>query len=235
MQIHYYLGFLLLTFISSFSSNAKKDITLNTKNSLLIRGQINEQTATDLIFDINKRENKNKLYLYLDTNGGSVDAGNKIINEIQKYNISCVASKAISMGFVILQSCHKRFVTPMATLMQHQMSYGISNEKEKVESYVKFIGQIGKHLEDMQAKRIGINPYEFKIRTFNDWWLFGDNAIKENCADNTANVKCSTTLTNQTYNIEYGPTTYVFSKCPLITGPIETRKDKDSKSSIFYI
>ena len=130
MQIHYYLGLILFTFISSFSSNAQKDITLNTKNSLLIRGQINEQTATDLIFEINKRENKNKLYLYLDTNGGSVDAGNKIINEIQKYNISCVASKAISMGFVILQSCHKRFVTPMATLMQHQMSYGISNEKE---------------------------------------------------------------------------------------------------------
>ena len=235
MQIHYYLGLLFFAFISSFSSNAQTDITLNTKNSLLIRGQIDEQTASDLIFEINKRKNKKKLYLYLDTNGGSVDAGNKIINEIQKYNISCVASKAISMGFVILQSCHKRFVTPLATLMQHQMSYGISNEKEKVESYVKFINQIGLHLENMQAKRIGINPYEFKLRTFNEWWLFGENIVKENCADKTANVKCSTTLTNQTYDIEYGPITYVFSKCPVITAPIEIRKEKDSKNSIFYI
>ena len=32
-----------------------------------------------------------------------------------------------------------------------------------------------------------------------------------------------------------GPITYTFSKCPLITGTTETRKDKDSKSSIFYI
>jgi len=235
MQIHYYLGLILFTFVSSLSSQKPKEITFTTKNSLLIRGQINEQTATDVIFEINKRKNKKKLFLYLDTNGGSVDAGNKIINEIQKYNISCVATKAISMGFVILQSCHKRFVTPMATLMQHQMSYGVVNEKEKVESYVRFIGQIGQHLEDMQAKRIGINPYEFKIRTFNDWWIFGDNAIKENCADRIVNVKCTTELTNQTYNIEYGPITYIFSKCPVIAGPIEVRKNKQSKNSIFYV
>ncbi len=235
MKIHYYLGLILFYFVSPLSSHKPKDISLTTKNSLLIRGQINEQTATDLIFDINKRQNKKKLILYLDTNGGSVDAGNKIINEIQKYNISCVASKAISMGFVILQSCHRRFVTPMATLMQHQMSYGVANEKAKVESYVNFIGQIGNHLEDMQAKRIGINPYEFKIRTFNDWWIFGDNAIKENCADRVVNVKCTTELTNQTYNIEHGVLTFVFSKCPVISGPIEVRKNKQSKNSVYYI
>ena len=93
----YFMIMVLVFFAGTFSSNAQSDITLNTKNSLLIRGQIDEQTASDLIFEINKRKNKKKLYLYLDTNGGSVDAGNKIINEIQKYNISCVASKAISI------------------------------------------------------------------------------------------------------------------------------------------
>ena len=126
-----------------------KQIVLDKNNTLLIRGEINEKQATQFVFDLNKFPKKKDVYVYLDTNGGSVDAGNKIVNEIQKYNLSCIAQKAISMGFVILQSCDKRYVTPLATLMQHQMSYGIVNEKAKVESYVEFIKQIGDELAEM--------------------------------------------------------------------------------------
>lgn len=208
---------------NSMSSIQEHEIKLNTQNSLFIRGQIDHQTATDFVYEVNKRPKKTGLYVYLDTNGGSVDAGNKIINEIKKYNITCIAEKAISMGFVILQSCEKRFITPMATLMQHQMSYGISNEKEKVESYVKFIKQIGDYLVRMQASKIGITPKAFEDLTYNDWWLFGENAIHENCADEVAKVKCTSNLTNQTYNIDYGYNTYVFSKCPLISGPVDVK------------
>ena len=135
-------------------ASASTEIMLTPKNSLLIRGQINAATATDFIYEVNKRPKKEGLYLYLDTNGGSVDAGNKIINEIAKYNISCVAERAISMGFVILQSCHTRYITPSATLMQHQMSYGVVNEKEKVESYVQFIKQIGDQLTTIEVHDI---------------------------------------------------------------------------------
>lgn len=225
----------LLGLSYSFSSGSEKNIKLTPKNSLLIRGQINDKTATDFVFELNKRHNKKGLYVFLDTNGGSVDAGNKIINEIQKYNISCIANKAISMGFVILQSCHTRYVTPLATLMQHQMSYGVANEKEKVESYVNFIKQVGDHLTQMQANRIGLNPYEFKVRTFNDWWIFGENIIKENCADKIVNVRCNPALTNETYSLEQGAAKYVYSKCPLVPGPVKIIIDKNKRDNIYFI
>jgi ATP-dependent protease ClpP protease subunit len=236
MQLFSILGtFLLLHAASSnFFASASEEILLTTKNSLLIRGQINAATATDFIYEVNKRANKENLYVYLDTNGGSVDAGNKIINEINKYNISCIAERAISMGFVILQSCNKRYVTPMATLMQHQMSYGVVNEKAKVESYVDFIQQIGDHLTEMQSRRIGISAKEFKDRTYNDWWVFGGNAVNENCADDIASVKCNTKLTNQTYNIDYAGNAYIFSYCPLINGPIKVEPLPKSKSGSYY-
>ena len=162
----YNLFFLTLFLFSSFVSS--KEIFLDTNNTLLIRGEINEKLATQFIYELNQKPKKKNLYVYLDTNGGSVDAGNKIVNEIQKYNLSCIAQKAISMGFVILQSCKKRNILPLATLMQHQMSYGIINEKAKIESYVEYIKQIGNELTLMQAKKIGISPKKFNEKIYND-------------------------------------------------------------------
>ena len=212
-----------------------KEIALNSDNSIIIRGEINDKMATDFVLDINRRKTKKDLYVYLDTNGGSVDAGNKIIYEIQKYNISCISSKAISMGFVILQSCNRRYITPLGTLMQHQMSYGISDEKAKVESYVEYIRQMGDHLTELQSKKIGITKREFERRTYNDWWLFGKNAVDNNCVDDVSKVTCTTKLTNATYTEDRGSYIYTYSKCPLITGHIDKKKNPNKNNDIFDI
>jgi ATP-dependent protease ClpP protease subunit len=227
----YNLFFLTLFLFSSFVSS--KEIFLDTNNTLLIRGEINEKLATQFIYELNQKPKKKNLYVYLDTNGGSVDAGNKIVNEIQKYNLSCIAQKAISMGFVILQSCKKRNILPLATLMQHQMSYGIINEKAKIESYVEYIKQIGNELTLMQAKKIGISPKKFNEKIYNDWWSFGKTAIENNCADEIVDVKCSTKLTNATYEYDNNLYVYTFSKCPLVNGYID-KKVKDNKGDFFF-
>jgi ATP-dependent protease ClpP protease subunit len=229
----YNLLFLSICLLSSFVNS--KQIILDTNNTLLIRGEINENQATQFVYDLNKMPQKKDVYVYLDTNGGSVDAGNKIVNEIQKYNLSCIAQKAISMGFVILQSCDKRYITPLATLMQHQMSYGVMDEKAKVESYVEFIQQIGDELTEMQSKKIGMSKKRFNEKTYNDWWSFGKTALKNNCADEIVDVRCSTKITNATYEIDNGMYIYTYSKCPLVNGFID-KKPKDTKNDfIFYI
>lgn len=217
-------------------TKTETEIELNPDNTLLIRGEINDKSATEFVFEVNKRNKKSDLYVFLDTNGGSVDAGNKIIYEIQKYNLSCIAHKAISMGFVILQSCDKRYITPLATLMQHQISYGIMNEKAKVENYVEYIKQVGDHLTLLQSKKIGISKREFERRTYNDWWMFGENALHENCADELSKVVCTSKLTNSTYTEDRGSYTYTYSKCPLIGSYIKKKKNanKDDLSDLFF-
>ena len=235
---------LLLVFIFlsnlcySFSSNItvqKQSINLNSNNLLILKGEINDKLASKVINELNKKEKKDGVYVYLDTNGGSVDAGNKIVEEILKYNLDCIASKAISMGFVILQSCNKRYITDYATLMQHQISYGIMNEKEKVESFVNYIKQVDTKLTKLQADKIGISPSILKKRTYNDWWLFGDNAIYENCADETVNIECSSKLTNQNYTLDSGSYTYIYSKCPLVINYIDKIKNKNQEEYFFFI
>ena len=63
-------------------NNTQKKITLNTKNVLLLKGEINEKLATQFVYELNQKQSKKGIYVYLDTNGGSVDAGNKIVEEI---------------------------------------------------------------------------------------------------------------------------------------------------------
>lgn len=231
--------FLLLSnlyFIFSLNSTEvyKKIINLTSSNIIIIKGEINDNLASKFVHELNKKENKQDIYIYLDTNGGSVDAGNKIVEEIIRYKLNCIASKAISMGFVIFQSCNKRYITDYTTLMQHQISYGILNEKEKIESYVNYIKQIDDKLTRIQADKIGITPSKLKKKTYNDWWLFGENAILENCADESVDIRCSTKLTNQNYTVDIGSYTYIYSKCPLVTNHIDKNKNKNKDDFIFY-
>ena len=144
-----------------------RTIQLNTTNILTIRGTIDDSVANQFVYDLNKNIDRNTKYVYLDTNGGSVSAGIRIVDEIQKYNLNCIAHKAYSMGFVILQACKNRYITPYATVMQHQISYGVANEKAKIESYVNFIDQIGNKLDKMQSDKIGLYYDDFKRRTYN--------------------------------------------------------------------
>lgn len=213
----------------------KKTLNLTSSNLLILKGEINDKLASKFIHELNKKDSKKQLYVYLDTNGGSVDSGNKIIEEIKKYKLDCIASKAISMGFAILQACDKRYITEYATLMQHQMSYGIVNEKEKIESYVNYIKQIDDKLTNLQVKKIKTTVSNFKKKTYNDWWLFGNNAVTENCADEIIDIKCSPKLTNQNYTLDKGSYIYIYSKCPLIINHIDKIKNKNKEEFIFFI
>lgn len=217
-------------------ANCSKSIMLNSTNVLTIRGTIDDAVANSFVYELNKDVNKGSKYVYLDTNGGSVSAGSRIVDEIQKYNLDCIANKAYSMGFVILQSCNKRYITAFSSVMQHQISYGVANEKAKVESYVNFVDQVGEKLDKMQAKRIGLEYETFKKKTYNDWWLSGDNIIFENVADQVVNVKCSKKLTNTNYTVNNGFQEMIFSRCPLVSDPIEVvSNDQDNPPFVFWL
>lgn len=220
----FFLLFLLNNLITAPS------LILNSQNSLLVKGPIDETSVAEFIHDLNKRESKDNLYLFLDTPGGSVEDGTKIINEIIKYNINCIAERAYSMGFVIFQSCNKRYITKFGKLMQHQISYGINNEKAKVENYVGFVDQIEKELLSIQTERIGISIKNFKEKTNNDWWMVGKNALKENCADEIIFPKCSIELTKKNFKKKTMFGTFVFSMCPLVSGYLSHIKHNESEN-----
>lgn len=229
---------LLLLFTFLFQVFSIKTVILTLDNTLLLRGVIDEESTNKLMYDIQKTNATNKI-LYLDTPGGMVEEGLKIINEVRNYNISCVAEKAYSMGFSIFQSCYNRYILPNGKLMQHQISFGIGGELAKVNNYVNFIKQIETEIVEMEATRINIPIDTYREMTMNELWLYGINAINSNAADEIVNVKCSNKLTKTNFTMETKMYIYVYSSCPLISTEIAKKeKDKDMDTSyledLFY-
>jgi ATP-dependent protease ClpP protease subunit len=163
------------------------------------------------------------VFIYLDTPGGSVESGNRLLMEIQKYNLSCIADRAYSMGFVLLQGCKTRYIRPYGRIMQHQISYGVKGEKGKIDSYQQFIHQLEDDLVTIQANRVKLTPQEFRYKTMNEWWMIGRHAVENDCVDNIADVFCDDALTRQNYTINYGPIELIYSQCPLVNDPIDTK------------
>ena len=71
-----------------------KSVILNTTNHVVVRGTIDSDVASAFIYKLNTLANKNVI-VYLDTPGGSVESGNKMLMEIQKYNLFDLKSKLL--------------------------------------------------------------------------------------------------------------------------------------------
>ena len=218
MSIVFFLN--LLLFLPYTLSNIS--LRLNTTNVIVVKDAIDEDVASKFIYQLNSLQDKTNLYVYLDTPGGSVDSGNKILMEIQKYNMSCIADRAYSMGFVLLQGCKTRYILQYGKIMQHQISYAVQGEKGKIDSYNDFISQIEDELVTMQADKIGIDKNEFRLKTMNEWWSFGKYAKELKMVDDIIDVYCDDKLTKKNYTVSFGPFHAVYSKCPLIPTPIDT-------------
>tara|TARA_A100001015_G_scaffold234396_1_gene265883 strand:+ start:12770 stop:13456 length:687 start_codon:yes stop_codon:yes gene_type:complete len=224
--------FLLLLLFSY--AMAMPTVFLNSNNSIVLKGPVNHESASKLIHDFNMLPNKNETVLFLNTPGGSVDEGMKIVSELKKYNVDCVAETAYSMGFIIFQSCKNRYLLPHGKLMQHQMYLGIQDQKSRIDSYMRFIDKMEHDINKMQAKRINITVKEFKKKINNDWWLYGEQGVKEKCADKLVNVECSKELTKKTEKIDKHGYKFTYSKCPLITNYIKKEKVKSNDKDFVY-
>ena len=212
-------------------------ILLNTTNFINLQGPITEESAAKFILDLNlfDRKSRSNKIVYIDSPGGSVLAGVKIIDQIEKYQISCIASKAISMGFVIFQSCHNRLVTSSSQLMQHQISFGIKDEIRKIESHLDFIQQIEDQLVDKQIQKMNISKDHFNQLINNEWWTYGVNNLIDypKLADKLISVECSKELTQKKKYLDKKYLREVWSGCPLITIPIEIIGKEQSKHFFF--
>ena len=171
--------FLFLLFLCNTCAN-NEIVKLNSTNNIILRGEINKESASKFIYDLNLKKDKNNTILYLNTPGGSVIDGLKIVSEVKKYNMSCIAESAFSMGFIIFQACKDRLILPHGRLMQHQMALGIMDQKNRIESYMEYINELDEKITQEQAARINITTDEFKNNIKDDWWLYGEKAVEKN-------------------------------------------------------
>jgi hypothetical protein len=87
----------------------------------------------------------------------------------------------------------------------------------------------------MQASKIGMSLSAFRLKTYNDWWSFGEVAVKNNCADEVANVVCSHKMVNSNFTVSKMNMDYIYSQCPLIPEPLEVKKNGKSVMDFIFI
>ena len=217
----------VLLFVLVNQVNAERLVNLTSSNFVTLRGEVAPVKIAQLINElINKTSDE--VFIFLDTPGGDVFAGLELVNYIKTIEstnrtVSCIANKAYSMGFVILQYCTNRYITAHAKVMQHQMALGgVGGSLFNINSYMRFINSLESQTGLDQASRLKMSYDEFINVVRDDWWLYGRNIIEENVADEIVNVVCGfvPTQIQETVHTMFGKVKVVYSSCPLMGFPL---------------
>lgn len=218
---------LTITLMLSYFCYMTPALLMTETNNIVLRGAITEKSADDFIYSLLLN---NPEYVYITSNGGSVSAGHRMVAQIQQRNLTCIADRAYSMAFVILQACTHRYITTSSSVMQHQMSLGIRGPLMNMNNYLNMVNQVEEELNQMQADRIGLSLDAFEKMVSTDWWLAGQDIIDKNVADIMVSVSCTpelvqknVTVTRQSFFGDDIIETY--SACPLINKPIHVKGD----------
>ena len=184
-------------------------LLLNISNHLTVSGPITEASAQALVQQTLIFPQAS--LVYLDTGGGDVEAGLRMVQLLQQRPYSCIVQRAHSMGFALLQACQNRWVLPSASLMQHAPWLKLEGELPQVQARLAFVAQLEQQLVQLQAARLGMPAEAFRQQTQHEWWLTGQMAVAQGVADAEVAVACAASAA---------------SICPLIADPWPGASDR---------
>lgn len=205
-------------------------LRLGKRNTVSFRGVVTDETVTQAEQELQelsaKLDTSDEIYLVLDTPGGSIDAGNNLIEFIQglPQKVNTVSLFSASMGFHIVQSLNKRFVTATSTLMSHRAKAQVAGEIPG--SLITRINSLSRVLETMDntaASRMLLSRDAYREKIRDEYWVSGKDNLTDHTADQLVKVACSKDLTGEKevlFDTFLGPVTVVFSACPVITAPL---------------
>ncbi len=197
-------------------------VILTPNNHVSIKGRIDDYKASQFVSKINKLNTTN-IYVYIDSPGGNVDAGQKMIQYINfkkdtNKTIMCIAWEAHSMAFNLFQACSYRYVLQDSKMMQHQMSLkNVVGNIENINSYMQITNKMYDKLILDASKRIGLSADEYKLKIMNDWFLYGEEIVQNNVADAMiSSIGCNKKLTDSDSLTTIGTDILTISDCPII-------------------
>jgi hypothetical protein len=210
-----------IVLVAGIYSEYSNTITLTDSNFVNVRDVINKDSVDQAIKDIKRLEDKkvDKIYLVIDSPGGEVLHGFRLIKFIEKYdNIETITIRAASMASALVEAVKgKRYVVTNGLFMFHR-SFGAQKESDLLP------------LEIINSERIGISLTEYRDRALTDWWIrTGKGAVEQNVADKVVQLKCDASLLNKhedsmvTLGAIFGmviKTKVRLAKCPLMVNPI---------------
>lgn len=219
-------------------------INLNPTNTIVFRGEVSNESVDyyqKKMHELLKvRGSKNyKIYLVMDSPGGSVFAGENFIQYLKTVpNVDTITLFAASMGSAIVQgNSGTRYIAQNGIMMFHRASGGLSGQFEtgEVESRLSFFKSSVLAMEIRNALRMNTTIDNYKKAVVNELWLYGNQAVYKKAADKQIDIVCSSELIDKqdTQNIMLMgiiPISIKFSACPLFRTPEIAEGRKDEKT-----
>jgi ATP-dependent protease ClpP protease subunit len=213
-------------------SVSAETIKLTADNHVLIRTEIDDTSVSkaqvELASKVLKRGFRSyKIYLVLDSPGGSIDSGLSFIEFAKTIpNLETVTLFAASMASAIVEALPgKRHVIESGIYMFHRARGGVEGQFEdgELESRLNLYKKIVRNMEITNANRMGMSLELYKAQVKDELWILGSEAVAKKAADSVVNLECSQDLINsktiETFNVMGLFEVQVqFSDCPLIRG-----------------
>jgi len=204
------------------------DIMLTTTNHCSLNGPVNSASMFKLKSCLfkrsrDRRSSKKKIYLVINSGGGSVYDGLRFIEFAKTIrDLETVTIYAASMASAIVEALPgKRHGTENALTMFHRAKGSFRGQFEdgEVETQLKLWKRIVRGMEQTNSNRVGITLKKYKKLVKDEWWIYGSDNIKENTLDVISTVRCSNRLmdTMKTVKVKsfFGSFERKVSDCPL--------------------
>jgi ATP-dependent protease ClpP protease subunit len=216
-------------------------ILLTPENTLTIRGVVSPDAVADwstqlVRMHLARKSVAEKIYLVMDTPGGSVTDGLDFITLVRTIpNVETVTIFAASMGSGIVEGVPgKRHIASSGLLMFHRATISLQGQINdgELESRLAMVKKIVNVLEAGNYKRMKMSSAAYKAAIKDELWLLGDEAVKQNAADSVDDITCSRELLNSTISSTvsfFGFTIKIKSAaCPLMRQSSVAPADKDA-------
>lgn len=173
----------------------------SVKREFFLNGNVSEESVKDIIagiFEVNKYDdeqekkvigyNREPIKLIINTYGGSVYDGFALVSAIDS-SVTPVYTyclgKAMSMGFMIFASGHKRIAHPLATFMYHQISSVSSGFIKEMEEEIEHSKRLQEAYDRYILSRTNLpnDKLEQVKATKSNWYMFADEAIEYGLVD----------------------------------------------------
>lgn len=220
-------------------------IILGKKNTLLFRGVVNMLSVAKLQAQVLKMAAKlppsTPIYLVLDTPGGSVVAGNILVDTLRALpnKVHTITLFSASMGFHIAESLDDRLILPSGTLMSHRMSVGgISGQVPgEAVTAINYAIRLAERMDQQASKRMGMEFNQYREAIRDELWKDGQDAIDFGMADREVLALCGEDLQGtyeEKIDLLFFQITAVWSECPIIRFPISLKLNDLNRSTIIF-
>lgn len=165
-------------------------LDVDPEQVLVLNTEVNSESVELLIAQLQKvSEDHDTIYLVLDSPGGSVFDGSRLISYMEASPVkinTVVYGLCASMCFQIFERGHTRYMVDRSVIMGHQASGGVRGNIKGMKNLLTFIEKEVKKLDAYIADRAKMSRKDFDDLVTTDLWLAADDAIALNLADKLA-------------------------------------------------